>query len=96
MTADINRLFGEKVKRERTERDWSIRDLCEKAGGLSPATVHRAEKGTTEVWLSVAARIAVALGTPLGDLVATPVCRQCDGSPPAGFICSACGRGAGG
>jgi hypothetical protein len=49
----------------------------------------------TETWLSIAARIAVALGTPLGDLVATPVCPQCDGSPPTGFICSVCGRGAG-
>lgn len=89
---DVNRLFADRVKRKRTERGWSIRQLATKAG-ISGSTASRVEHGT-ETWLSVAAQIAEALGVPLAELVAKPVCGQCDGSPPAGFICSACGRGA--
>jgi transcriptional regulator with XRE-family HTH domain len=92
VSAPINRLFGDRVARARKEQGLSMRDLATKAG-VSGSTASRVERGT-ETWLSVAARIAEALGVPLAELVAEPVCGACDGSPPRPFICPACGRGA--
>jgi transcriptional regulator with XRE-family HTH domain len=91
---DVNRLFGERVHHERTELGWSMRDLGVKAGGFDAATVMRAEKGTADIWLSTAVRLAAALQVSLDGLVAVPACWQCEGEPPEGYICRECGRGA--
>ncbi len=85
-------VFGTRILRERQSRGWSTRDLASKSGvGIS--TISRIENARGDTWLSVAIRLAVALGIPFGDLVSTPVCGQCDGHPPPGFICATCGRG---
>ena len=44
--------------------------------------------------LSTFLALAGALEVPAAVLLADPPCKLCDGTPPAGFICSECGRGA--
>ena len=61
--------------------------------GLWPSTIMRAEKGS-DVALSSAITLAALYGVSLDALLADAGCETCDGMPPAGFICSACGRGA--
>jgi transcriptional regulator with XRE-family HTH domain len=85
-------VFGRRLRRERSRRGWSMRDLAARCGeGFSPNTVQRAEDGR-DITLSGAIVLAAALGTSLDALLATGECEVCDGMPPAGFICSECGR----
>ena len=83
-------IFGRRVRCERKRHGWSMRELSIKAD-VSIATVHGAENGKDPA-LSSAIALAAALGLSLGTLLAEPECARCDGKPPAGFICSACGR----
>ena len=84
-------VFGRRLQRERENRHWTMRDVSKKSG-LWPSTIMRAEKGS-DVSLSNAVALAALYGTSLDALLAEMVCETCDGMPPAGFICSACGRG---
>lgn len=84
-------IFGARVLRERKRRGWSTRDLQVKAGISSPSLVNRMERGLGEPGLFRAARVAAAFGVSLDDLIAESFCQQCDGMPPAGFTCQACG-----
>jgi hypothetical protein len=52
----------------------------------------RAEAGQ-DMALSNAVRLAAVYGVSMDVLLAEPACGTCDGAPPAGFICSACGAG---
>jgi transcriptional regulator with XRE-family HTH domain len=97
MTADrhpdpVIELFGARIRRERGARSWSTRELCARAGGMSTATVNRVEHAKGDIWLSIAAHLAVALDLPLGVLGAAPACAQCYDHPPDGYNCRACGR----
>ena len=94
MTARSNSVpavFGQRIKRERERRDWGMRELAGKAR-VSYSTIQRLEKGR-DVALSGALAVTAALGLSLAEVFAETVCVQCDGKPPAGFICAACGRG---
>jgi len=94
---EIVRLFGARILRERTRRGWSLRDLDKRTGGkTSYSAINRAERAVSSISLATAARIAAALGIPLGELVAPPECSRCDGHPPEGFICGECGLGGAG
>jgi transcriptional regulator with XRE-family HTH domain len=84
-------VFGRRLQRERESRHWSLREAGDRSG-LSASTVMRAEAGT-DMALSGAIRLAGVYGTSLDALLAEGVCGTCDGMPPAGFICSECGRG---
>jgi len=87
---DVPAAFGRRIKHEREQRDWSMRELGGKSG-VAPSSIQRIEKGR-DVALSSALAVAAALGLSLGDAFAEPECIRCDGKPPPGFICSACGR----
>lgn len=92
MSADpVVALFAERVRREREVRGWSLRDLAARAD-VAPSFLSRTENELSCPSLITAVRVARALGVPLGDLVNTPVCANCDGKPPTGFICGECGR----
>lgn len=80
-----------RLRRERSARGWSCRELAARAR-VSPATVSRAERGTGDLWMTCAARLAGALGILLSDFVAPQQCAVCDGAPPQGFTCNSCGR----
>ena len=84
-------IFGARILRERKRRGWSTRDLQAKAGISTPSLVNRMERGIGEPGLFRAARVAAAFGIPLDDLLAESFCHACDGVPPAGFTCQACG-----
>ena len=83
--------FGRRLQREREARHWSLREAGEKCG-MSASTVMRAEAGA-DMALSNAVRLAAVYGVSMDVLLAEPACGTCDGAPPAGFICSACGAG---
>jgi transcriptional regulator with XRE-family HTH domain len=84
-------VFGRRLQREREARHWSLREAGDRSG-LSASTVMRAEAGT-DMALSGAIRLAGVYGTSLDALLAEGECGVCDGMPPTGFICGACGRG---
>ena len=89
--ADLNRWFGMHVRAELKSRGWSSRELSRRSGA-SASTFTRL-KNRQGIALSVAARIADALGKPLGDLIVPATCERCLDRPPAGFTCQACGAG---
>jgi transcriptional regulator with XRE-family HTH domain len=84
--------FGKRIQRERERRGWSVRELARKSG-VAASTPLRIEAGQDSS-LSSAIAVSSALGLSLDVLLAEPGCGVCDGSPPGGFICSECGRGA--
>ena len=79
---DINRVFGERVHYERTRLGWTMRELGAKAGGFEPTSVMRAEKGTTDIHLSTAVRLAVPLQISLDGLISQPACLRVRGEAP--------------
>jgi transcriptional regulator with XRE-family HTH domain len=84
-------LFAKRLRRERLARSWSLRDLAERAD-VAISMLSRAENELSCPSLTTAVRVATAFGIPLGDMTGTGVCGNCDGQPPAGFICGECGR----
>ena len=85
-------VFGRRIQRLREARHWSLRDAAEKCGFAAASTIMRAEQGS-DVALSSAIAIAAMYGVPLSVLLAESACETCDGMPPDGFICAACGAG---
>ena len=85
----VTRWFHLRVQAELRARSWSSRELSRRADcSASTFTRLRNDEGTS---LEVAARIADALGIPLGDLIAPVRCEACQDAPPAGFDCQSCG-----
>ena len=82
--------FGRRLQREREARHWSLRDAAKKCGFAAASTIMRAERGS-DVALSSAIALAAMYGVSLDALLAESSCGQCDGIPPSGFICGACG-----
>jgi len=85
-------MFGALILRERTMRRWSVRDLAA-ASGVSLHAISRAERGLSDPCLSVALKLAGALGIDLSCLARQETCLNCYWNPPAGFTCNECGRG---
>jgi len=83
-------VFGRRIKRERERRNWTLRDLGA-TSGVNASTILRVEAGH-DLALSNTIAIVTALGLSLDTLLAEAACARCDGMPPTGFICSACGR----
>ena len=83
--------FCASVKRLREAQNLALRDVAERAG-LGHTIVHRIENGQPPL-LGHAVAVAAALGVTLADMLGGDLCGTCFGRPPAGFICSECGRG---
>jgi transcriptional regulator with XRE-family HTH domain len=84
-------VFGRRLQREREFRHWSLREVAGKAG-LNASTIMRIEAGS-DASLSSAVILARLYGLSMDALLAESSCEVCDGMPPAGFICAACGAG---
>jgi hypothetical protein len=69
-----------------------MRELCAKAGVAAPSTIKRCEDNGT-VSLSLAIRLAAALGVSMDGLGDDAGCWTCGGSPPRHFTCNECGAG---
>jgi len=67
----INRHLGDRVKRLRSERGWSLEALAN-ASGVSRSMLSEVERGRANPPLAVAYRIAQAFGLSLGELVDAP------------------------
>ncbi|MFB8101310.1 helix-turn-helix transcriptional regulator [Streptomyces sp. NPDC056007] len=79
--AEVSRRFAEITgEAPRSVAAWS-------AAERSP------ESGRTRSWTANdVAALAVLFDVPIADLFEErPVCRGCEGEPPAGFTCNACG-----
>ena len=87
--AKVPPLFGQRIRRERERRGLTLKALGDKCGGLNASTMLRAEQGFDPA-LSTAFALSSALGLSLDALLAEQECATCDGTPPAGFICSEC------
>lgn len=83
--------FGQRVRRERERRGLTLEALGGKCC-LDAATIMRTEKGQDPAF-STAIALSAGLGLSLDALLTPMPCGTCDGMPPAGFICSECGRG---
>ncbi|HEV2451253.1 MAG TPA: helix-turn-helix transcriptional regulator [Streptosporangiaceae bacterium] len=83
--------FCANVKRLREAQRLALRDVAERAG-LGHTIVYRIEGGQPPL-LGHAVAIAAALGVTLADMLGGDLCGTCFNRPPAGFICSECGRG---
>ena len=83
-------IFGQRIRHERNDR-LEHADPQRQNRRVSINTISRAERGG-DLTLSNAIAIAAALGLSLDTLLAEPACAQCDDRPPAGFMCTACGR----
>jgi transcriptional regulator with XRE-family HTH domain len=60
--------LGERIRELRDEKDLSLRELCKKAGDISPAFLSDIELGRRHPSDQVLRDIAKALGAPLDDL----------------------------
>lgn len=89
--AEMQAVFGRRVRREREQRGWTLREMAGRSSALSMATISRAENGR-EIQLGSALEMAAALGLPLAEILSEPECGNCDDSPPARFSCPECGR----
>jgi transcriptional regulator with XRE-family HTH domain len=67
----INRHLGDRVKRLRSERGWSLEALAN-ASGVSRSMLSQIEREQANPTLAVTLRIARAFGLNLGELLETP------------------------
>jgi transcriptional regulator with XRE-family HTH domain len=61
---DIARLLGAQVRQARIQREWTVRELAERAG-ISAPTLLKVEHGDPSVALGTAFDLAVLTGVPL-------------------------------
>lgn len=61
--------IGEYIKLERTTRQWSLRDLSERCGGLSIGFISDVENGRSDPSLRSLTAIAKAFDMGAGDLL---------------------------
>lgn len=88
----LHAVLGKRVKRLRTWRGWSLRDLAAKSG-VALNSCSRAERGFALTLVNTV-NLAAALGVEPSALVAPLKCRNCLDIPPAGFTCNGCQAGA--
>lgn len=84
-------VFGRRLQRERSARQWTLREAAGKCG-LNASTIMRVEAGS-DAEFSSAIILARLYGRSMDALLAASACETCDGMPPEGFICAACGAG---
>lgn len=65
----ITAALGVVIRRERLERDLTLKDLARRAG-TAPAYLSEIERGWREPSLNLVARIAAALYQPASELIA--------------------------
>lgn len=68
MREDIYRAVGLRVRRERKRLGWTLEELGERCG-MHPGYIGQLERGVKKVSLAALARIAEALGAPVGALL---------------------------
>jgi transcriptional regulator with XRE-family HTH domain len=60
--------LGEKIEAERARRNWSLRDLAERAG-VSRAMISKIERGQVSATANLLGRLAAAFGLSLSQLM---------------------------
>jgi transcriptional regulator with XRE-family HTH domain len=99
-TLSAGRLVAFNMTRLRKERGWRQEELGVKFGGWSAASVSAAERSYESKRVKVfdideVVTLAGIFGVPIEELLKpVPQCEQCRNSPPEGFTCNTCGRGA--
>ena len=83
--------FGAHLRAALRARGWSRSELAALAG-IGAADVTRAANGSA-CGLSLAEKIAAALGADLAAMLQPLSCTTCAGTPPEGFACLRCGAG---
>ena len=83
-------LYGVRLRRARIRLGLNPNQVAERTGVARTTVVH-VEDGR-DAALSTVLAFAGAVDLPVHVLFRAPECWQCDGSPPAGFICSECDR----
>lgn len=68
---EINRLFGENVRRQRRARGWSQEQFAERSG-MHRTFVGSIERGEANVTLATVEKAAAALGVSPASLLAEP------------------------
>lgn len=86
----VNEVFGQRVRRLRHHRRWSLRVLHEQSG-VAINTLSRTENGHN-LYLYSACKLAEALGTDLGRLVGPLRCHTCLDVPAPRTNCADCGN----
>jgi transcriptional regulator with XRE-family HTH domain len=81
--------MGCRVRDLRIGRGWSLRALGDRVH-LNAGTLSKIENGA-DTTIGTAARIACALGVPIGALLPASDCPWCLDFPPRGFTCQRCG-----
>jgi transcriptional regulator with XRE-family HTH domain len=100
---DVARFVSANVRRLRQARGWTQVEAAQRFAAIhgehwSNATWSQAEQahsGRQRVWsVDELVSMAALFRVPVSQLLPeTPVCPQCDGKPPTGFTCNACGEG---
>jgi transcriptional regulator with XRE-family HTH domain len=83
--------FGQRLRRAREARQWSLREAGGKCG-LNASTIMRVEAGR-DTEFSSAIILPRLYGLSMDALLAESSCDVCDGMPPDGFACLSCGAG---
>jgi hypothetical protein len=93
LSAPESAIVGANIRALRQRRGWTQSKLGELMGWQTPSTVCAAEgrRGGRQRAFTPdeVRRLGLIFGLPSWKL--TTVCAQCDGNPPPGFACLACG-----
>lgn len=96
-------IISRNVRRMRLARGWTQAETARRFSEITgqPQSVaswsagEQVGKARQRQWLANdVAALALLFDVPVGDLFEPqPPCRSCNGEPPAGFTCNACGTG---
>lgn len=93
----VGRIVAANIRRLRKQQRLTQRDLARlisaKGVHMDNSTLWRIEEALSPVTADRLAALAGVLGVTAGQLMTAPDCDTCQGAPPAGFACNACGRG---
>ncbi|GAA0969932.1 hypothetical protein GCM10009555_017980 [Acrocarpospora macrocephala] len=96
--ANLNRILAERIVRLRRARGWSAEQLASaltRAGRLTNrSTLANVETLHSKIPADLLVALAEVFAVPVAKLAALE-CGVCEGAPPAGFTCTACGSAAG-
>lgn len=67
-SADEQRALGERLRRLRTERKWSLTELAEESG-VSRAMINRVERGVSSPTATILGRLSGAFGLTISQLL---------------------------
>jgi transcriptional regulator with XRE-family HTH domain len=89
---DPNEIVAGNIRRFRTQRNWTHKQLAETAG-IAASNVTFLEHGQRRGLSQTFCRIVRAFGMPAWVLLHPNLdipCPTCGGAPPDGFICATC------